>query len=382
MTDLRAQFAAIEPEIRAALDEVLASQQFVLGPQLAAFEREMAEYHGRKAAVGVASGTDALLLGLRACGVQPGDEVIVPGFTFVATAGAVSALGARPVFADIEPETPNLSPQSVAPRITDRTRAIVVVHFGGLAAPIEPLLRLAAQHGLPLIEDNAQSLGATVNGRKLGSFGTLAATSFYPSKNLGAYGDAGMILTDSEDLAERLKSLRNHGLTAPGLSREPGWNSRLDELQAAVLRVKLRHLDRWIQKRRELAALYDQRFAGSVGIRTPPVPAGCDHSYYLYTIRITSPGKDPAERRNRVARYLAERDIASAVFYPVPLHLQPLYASLGGRTGDLPMAERIAQEVLSLPLYAEMTAAQVDRVAAAVLGALASQARTGEHTSP
>jgi dTDP-4-amino-4,6-dideoxygalactose transaminase len=371
MADLRAQFAAIEKEVRAAWDEVLASQQFVLGPQLAAFERELAQYNGRGAAVGVASGTDALLLSLRACGVQPGDEVIVPAFTFVATAGAVSALGARPIFADIEPATLNLSPQSVAPRITQRTRAIVVVHFGGLAAQIGPLLDLSAQHSLPLIEDNAQSLGATYHRRKLGSFGMLGATSFYPSKNLGAYGDAGMIVTDSEDLAARLRSLRNHGLTAPGMSSEPGWNSRLDELQAAVLRVKLRYLDHWIQRRRELAALYDERFAATE-VRTPQAPTGCEHSYYLYTVRIPSAGKDPAERRNRVARHLAERAIASAVFYPIPLHLQPMYASLGGRLGDLPMAERAASEVLSLPLYPEMAAAQVDRVASAVLRALAA----------
>lgn len=372
MADLRAQFASIEREIRAALDEVLATQQFVLGPQLAAFEREMAQYCGLRASVGVASGTDALTLGLRAAGVGAGDEVIVPAFTFVATAGAVSALGARPVFADIEPDTLGLAAESVASRITTRTRAIVVVHFGGLAARMEPLVDLAAQHRLPLVEDNAQSLGATCNGRKTGSFGTLAATSFYPSKNLGAYGDAGMILTDSEDLAARVKNLRNHGLTAPNLSSEAAWNSRLDEMQAAVLRVKLRHLDGWIQKRRELAAHYDERLAATGDVHTPAALTGCEHSYYLYTVRIPSSGSDPAERRNRVARHLAERGIASAIFYPIPLHLQPLYALLGGRIGDLPAAERAASEVLSLPLYPEMSAAQVDRVASAVLAALAS----------
>jgi len=370
MLDLRAQFAAMEPEIRAAIDQVLASQQFVLGPQVEAFERELAQYCGRRAGIGVASGTDALLLGLRACGVTAGDEVIVPAFTFVATAGAVSALGARPVFADIEPDTLNVSPESVAARITPRTRAIVAVHLYGLAAQIQPLLELAAQHHLPLIEDNAQSLGATFGGRKLGSFGTLSAISFYPSKNLGAYGDAGMIVTDSEELTGHLKKLRHHGQTAPGLSIESGWNSRLDEIQAAVLRVKLRHLDAWIQKRRVLAAIYDQRFSGAVGIEPPQVPAGCEHSYYLYTVRIPGAGKDLAERRNRVARHLTERGIASAVFYPIPLHLQPLYASLGGRPGDLPVAERAAHEVLSLPIYPEMTREQVDRVAAAVVEAL------------
>jgi dTDP-4-amino-4,6-dideoxygalactose transaminase len=372
MVDLRAQFAAIEPEIRAAIDRVLSTQQFVLGPQLAAFEGEMAQYCGVRAAIGVASGTDALLLGLRACGVGPGDEVIVPAFTFVATAGAVSALGARPVFADIDADTLNVSAESVAPRVSKRTRAIVVVHFGGLAAQIEPLVQLAAQHKLPLIEDNAQSLGATCNGRKTGTFGALAATSFYPSKNLGAYGDAGMIVTGSDDLAARLKTLRNHGLTAPNLSSEPGWNSRLDELQAAILRVKLRHLDRWIEQRRAVAALYDERFAAAGNIGTPHVTPGREHSYYLYTIRIPGAGNRPAERRNRVAQRLAEHQIASAVFYPTPLHLQPLYSSLGGKIGDLPVAELAASEVLSLPLFPEMTAGQVDRVAAAVLKALAS----------
>jgi dTDP-4-amino-4,6-dideoxygalactose transaminase len=371
MLDLRAQFAAIENEVRPALDEVLASQQFILGPQLEAFERELAQYCGlSQPGIGVASGTDALLLSLRACGVGSGDEVIVPAFTFVATAGAVSALGARPVFADSDPETLNISPQSVAARITPRTRAIVAVHLYGLAAQIEELAALAARHRLPLIEDNAQSLGASRGGRKLGSFGTLAAISFYPSKNLGAFGDAGMILTGSRELAERLHALRNHGQTVPGLSVEPGWNSRLDELQAAALRVKLRHLDGWIQARRALAACYDERFAGAHGIERPRAPAGCDHSYYLYTIRISGGTRSPGERRDRVAHHLADRGIATAVFYSIPLHLQPLYASLGGRLGDLPVTERAAHEVLSLPLYPEMTTAQVDRVASTVVEAL------------
>jgi dTDP-4-amino-4,6-dideoxygalactose transaminase len=371
MVDLRAQFSAIEPEIRAAIDQVLSTQQFVLGPQLAALETEIAGYCDVGSAAGVASGTDALMIGLRACGVGPNDEVIVPTFTFVATAGAVSALGARPVFADIDPDTLNVSPDSVASKITGHTRAIVVVHFGGLPARMEALLQLAARHRLPLIEDNAQALGATCSGRKTGSFGALAATSFYPSKNLGAYGDAGMIVTGSQELAARIKSLRNHGLAAPNLSAEPGWNSRLDELQAAILRVKLRHLDGWIERRRAVAALYDERLSGAAGVRLPQPVAGYGHSYYLYTLRIAAAGNDPAERRNRVAGRLAEQQIASAVFYPTPLHLQPLYASLGGRIGDLPAAESVANQVLSLPMYPEMTVNSVDRVTSAVLDALA-----------
>jgi dTDP-4-amino-4,6-dideoxygalactose transaminase len=375
MLDLRAEFAEIEREVRAALDEVLASQQFVLGLQGAAFEQELAQYSQRRFGVGVASGTDALVLGLRACGVGTGDEVIVPAFTFVATAGAVTALGARPVFADSEPDTLNVDPASVELHITRHTKAIVAVHLYGLGADLTPLLELAARHSLPLVEDNAQSLGGTYEGRKLGSFGLLSTISFYPSKNLGALGDAGMIVTDSEQVASRLARLRNHGQSGRYVSSEPGWNSRLDELQAAILRVKLRHLDRWIAARRALAARYTERFRGLPGVRTPVAPAGREHSYYLYTLRISSDAPKAgvaklSSRCDRVAQHLAESGIASSVFYPVPLHLQPLYAALGGKPGDLPVAERAAHEVLSLPLYPTMPADQVDRVADAVVEAL------------
>lgn len=368
MLDLRAQFATIEPEIRAALDVVLSAQQFVLGPQLESLEREMTHYCERRFAVGVASGTDALMLGLRAVGVSRDDEVIVPAFTFIATAGAVSAIGARPVFADSSPDTLNVDPASVRSLIASRTRAIVVVHLYGHGAEMGALTELAAQHGLPLIEDNAQSLGATYHGRKLGTFGSLSAISFYPSKNLGAYGDAGMIVTDTEDVAVRVARLRNHGQIERYSSAESGWNSRLDEIQAAVLRVKLLYLDRWIVARRARAERYNERFKGLEGIQTPG--GGQEHSFYLYTIQIAGAGPDPAARRNRVARHLAAHGIASSIFYPVPLHLQPLYASSGGRPGQLPVAERAAHEVLSLPLYPEMTTEQIDRVAQIVTEAL------------
>jgi dTDP-4-amino-4,6-dideoxygalactose transaminase len=379
MLDLRAEFAEIEGEVRAALDEVLASQQFILGPQGAAFEQELAQYSQRRFGVGVGSGTDALILGLRACGVGPGGEVIVPAFTFVATAGAVTALGARPVFADSEPDTLNIDPASVESRITPRTKAIVAVHLYGLGADLRPLLELAARHSLPLVEDNAQSLGGAYEGKKLGSFGLLSTTSFYPSKNLGAFGDAGMIVTDSEQIAARLGRLRNHGQiggqSGRYVSSEPGWNSRLDEVQAAVLRVKLRHLDGWIAARRRHAEHYTERLHGLPGVRTPPAPAGREHSYYLYTLRISSDAAKAgvakmSSRCDRVAQHLAENGIASAVFYPVPLHLQPLYAALGGKPGDLPVAERAAHEVLSLPLYPTMTTDQVNRVADVVVEAL------------
>ena len=257
MLDLRAQYESIAPEIRAAVDEVLTTQQFVLGPQCEALEQEVAEASGTRCGVGVASGTEALELALHACGVGAGDEVVVPAFTFIATGSAVTALGARPVFADIEPVTFNLDPSQIEARITPRTRAIVVVHLFGLAADMNPILALAAKHGISVIEDNAQSIGASYHGRKTGSMGRAGCLSFYPSKNLGAYGDAGMIVTDDEKLAARLRSLRNHGQTGRYVSTERGWNSRLDELQAAILRVKL--LPRSLRTMRSWEALQTAR---------------------------------------------------------------------------------------------------------------------------
>jgi UDP-2-acetamido-2-deoxy-ribo-hexuluronate aminotransferase len=378
MLDLRAQFESIAPEIRAAIDEVLASQQFVLGPQCEAFEQEVAQVSGARYGVGVASGTEALELALHACGVGAGDEVIVPAFTFIATGSAVTALGARPVFADIEPATFNLDPSQLEMHITRRTRAIVAVHLFGLAADMDPILALAARHGIHVIEDNAQSIGASYQGRKTGSMGRAGCLSFYPSKNLGAYGDAGMIVTDDEKLATRLRMLRNHGQTGPYLSTERGWNSRLDELQAAILRVKLRHLADWTAARQAHARRYNSLLADLPGITLPRVPAGREHVYYLYTIcvagRATSGAakNDPggATRSDVVQKRLADRGIASTVYYPVPLHLQPLYASMGGKPGDLRVSERAAREVLSIPLYPEITPSQLERVAQAVRDAL------------
>jgi dTDP-4-amino-4,6-dideoxygalactose transaminase len=378
MLDLQAQFETIAPEIRTAVDEVLKSQQFVLGPQGEALEREIAEACGTRFGVGVASGTEALELGLHACDVSPGDEVIVPAFTFIATGSAVSALGARPVFADIKPGTFNLDPDQIAACITPRTRAIVVVHLFGLSADMDPILALAAKHGIPVVEDNAQSIGASYHGRKTGSMGRLGCVSFYPSKNLGAYGDAGMIVTQDEKLAARLRALRNHGQTGRYLSTERGWNSRLDELQAAILRVKLRHLADWTAARQAHGRLYDSLLGDLPGIVLPRVPAGSEHVYYLYTLRIPGQTASHGAGRTRgdeprsdiVQKRLAERGVASTVYYPVPLHLQPLYASLGGKPGDLRVSERASREVLSIPIYPELTRAQVERVAAALREAL------------
>jgi UDP-2-acetamido-2-deoxy-ribo-hexuluronate aminotransferase len=378
MLDLRSQYESIAPEIRAAVDEVLTAQQFVLGPQCEALEQEVAEACGTRCGVGVASGTEALELALHACGVGAGDEVIVPAFTFIATGSAVTALGARPVFADIEPATFNLDPSQIEARITPRTRAIVVVHLFGLAADMNPILALAAKHGISVIEDNAQSIGASYHGRKAGSMGRAGCLSFYPSKNLGAYGDAGMIVTDDEKLATRLRALRNHGQTGRYLSTERGWNSRLDELQAAILRVKLRHLADWTTARQAHARSYDSLLRDLPGITLPRVPAGREHVYYLYTVRVlgrtaggaggSGPGGEA--RSDVVQQRLADRGVASVVYYPVPLHLQPLYASLGGKPGDLRVSERASREVLSIPLYPELTTAQIERVAQAVRDAL------------
>jgi len=378
MLDLRAQFETIAPEIRRAVEDVLMAQQFVLGPQGEALEREIAEACGAGYAVGLASGTEALELGLHACGVKAGDEVIVPAFTFIATGSAVSALGARPVFADIEPATFNLDPEQIEAKITPRTRAIVAVHLFGLAANMDLILTAAEKHGLPVIEDNAQSFGATYHGRKTGSMGRLGCLSFYPSKNLGAYGDAGMIVTSDEKLAGRLRALRNHGQTAQYLSTERGWNSRLDEMQAAILRVKLRHMREWTAARQAHARLYDSLLADVPGLVPPRVPTAREHVYYLYTVRVEgraggytrSNDKGNEVRSDLVQRRLKERGIASMVYYPVPLHLQPLYASLGGRIGDLRVSERAAREVLSIPIYPELRREQIERVATEVRSAV------------
>src|SRR6266404_102705 len=356
--DLAAQYAVIGGEIRAAIKKVLASQQFVLGPEGAALEQEIASLCGVAHGVGVGSGTDALVLALRACGVQAGDEVLLPPFTFVATGSAVSALGARPVFADIRPETYNVDPAELERRVTPRARAIVVVHLYGLAADMDPILAFAKARRLPVIEDNAQAIGASYRGRRTGSLGHAACLSFYPTKNLGAYGDAGMVVSNSKELSERIRTLRNHGQTAKYFSSEPGWNNRLDELQAAILRVKLRHLSNWQRARQANAAEYTRLLSQIPGVMPPIVPEGFEHVFHQYTIRI--------ERRDALQQFLSERKIGCTVYYPYPLHLQPLYASLGHKPGDFPHSERAAQEVLSLPMYPELRKEQIARVVEAI----------------
>jgi UDP-N-acetyl-3-dehydro-alpha-D-glucosamine 3-aminotranferase len=361
--DLRAQYAAIRDEIRAALDEVLASQQFILGPQVKALEEELARFSGCQFGVGVASGTDALILSLHISGVGPGSEVIVPTFSYIATADAISVLGGIPVFVDIDPETFNLDPAQIEAKLTPRTKAIVPVHLYGQPAEMDSVLAIARQHGLKVIEDGAQAIGATYKGRKVASLGDLGCLSFFPSKNLGGYGDGGMILTQTSELAQELRSLRAHGTAKHKyLSERQGWNSRLDEIQAAILRVKLRHLEDWTTARRAHAARYNDLLSGVPGVRTPKVLPGVEPVFHQYTIRVSD--------RDRVQKRLAERAISTTVYYPMPLHLQPLYATLGVHGGSLPHAECAAEEVLSLPMYPELTAAQIERVAEALAEAV------------
>jgi dTDP-4-amino-4,6-dideoxygalactose transaminase len=356
--DLGAQYAAIGGEIREAVERVLASQHFILGSEGAALEQEIAKLCNAQHGIALASGTDALILALRACGVHAGDEVILPPFTFVATGSAVSALGAKPVFADIDPSTYNIDPARLERLVTSRTRAIIAVHLYGLAADMDPIVAFAKTRHLPVIEDNAQAIGASYKGRPTGSIGDVTCLSFYPTKNLGAFGDAGMVVTNSAEIAARIRNLRNHGQTAKYVSSEPGWNSRLDELQAAILRVKLRHLPAWQRARQAHAAEYTRRLSQIPGAMPPIVPEGYEHVFHQYTIRV--------EKRDELHCALSERKIGSAVYYPVPLHLQPIYASIGHKAGDFPHSEHAAKEVLSLPMYPELRDDQIARVTDAI----------------
>lgn len=358
MLDLGAQYRSIRQEINAAIERVLISQHFILGPEVKALEKEVAQYCGRKFGVGVGSGTDALTLALCACGIGPGDEVIVPSFTFIATADCVSLLGATPVFVDIEPQTFCMDPAQVAGKISDRTKAIIPVHLYGQMADMDPILKLARARNLVVIEDTAQAIGATYKGRKAASLGDVGCLSFFPSKNLGGYGDGGMVVTDSEEIEKQLRSLRAHGTTKKYFSVRQGWNSRLDELQAAILRVKLGHLDEWSGTRRSRAAYYDRLLQGIPGVERPKTAQNREHVFHQYTVRVA--------RRDAVSKELAERGIPSTVYYPVPIHLQPIYDSLGYKQGDLPETERASHEVLSLPVYPELTDLQIESVVASL----------------
>ena len=346
LLDLKAQYATIKDEIKAAIDEVLESQYFILGPKVQQFEEEIAEYCNVQHAVGVASGSDALLLALMAIDVSYGDEVITTPYTFFATAGSISRLGAKPVFVDIDEKTYNINPELIAKKITDKTKAIIPVHLYGQCADMDPILEIGKEYNLCIIEDAAQAIGAEYKGRKAGSMGDMGCLSFFPSKNLGGYGDGGMVITNNEELTERIRMLRVHGAKPKYYHSLIGLNSRLDALQAAVLSVKLKYLDGWSEFRRQNAENYNHLFADT-DVVTPYVEPYNRHIYNQYIIRVS--------KRDELQEFLKERNIGTAIYYPVPLHLQGCYADLGYQEGDFPESENAAKETLALPIYSELT---------------------------
>lgn len=357
LLDLKAQFATIEGEVREAIDRVLASQHFILGPEVEACEREVAAYCGARHGIGVSSGSDALLIALMALGIGPGDEVITSTYTFFATAGAVARLGARPVFVDIDADSFNLDPDAVARAVTPRTRAIIPVHLFGRCAEMGPIRAVAARAGLAVIEDAAQAIGAEYAGRRAGQLGHMACFSFFPSKNLGAFGDGGMVVTDDDALAERLRVLRAHGSKPKYHHALIGGNFRLDAMQAAVVRVKLRHLDAWTAARQANAARYERLLAGIPGLALPSFGRH-RHVINQYCVRTL--------RRDHLLNGLKQRGIGTEVYYPVPLHMQECFAELGQPAGCLPVAEAAARESLALPIYPELSEAQLAEVATAI----------------
>lgn len=354
LLDLQAQYLPIRNEIRRAVDEVLDTQALILGPHVERFERNLAQYCGTKHAIGVSSGTDAILCALMAAGVKPGDEVICPAFTFFATAGCIARLGAVPVFIDVDPVTFNLDPAKLPAKISKKTVAILPVHLFGQCANMEAINAIAAQHGLKVIEDAAQAIGARRNGKKACALSLAGCLSFYPTKNLGAAGDAGAICTDDDALAETCRLLRVHGSGHQYYHKIIGGMFRLAAVQAAVLDVKLKYLEGWHEGRRKNAELYDQLLAGSK-VSTPKIEAGNWSIYNQYVVRVPD--------RDRVKQELADKGVGSAIYYPVPLHLQECFAYLGHKAGDFPESERACREVLALPIYPELPEDQIRTVA-------------------
>ena len=361
--DLRAQFEAIRSEVMLAVEQVLDSQQFILGPDVQQLEEEVAELLGCRYAMGCASGSDALALALMAMGIGVGDEVITTPFTFIATAGSIARLGARPVFVDIDPKTYNIDPEQIEAAITPRTKAVLPVHLFGLVAAMNKFTTIARSYGLALIEDAAQAIGAHYEGRWAGSIGDIGCFSFFPSKNLGGAGDGGMLTTNNAKLADRLKVLRVHGSRTKYYHEILGVNSRLDTLQAAILRVKLRHLQEWTSARHRHADHYRILFVQAgleKSIRLPVEPPRCGHVYNQFVIR-TKP-------RDQLREHLLNAGIPTEIYYPLPLHLQPAFAFLGYHPGQFPNAELASREVLALPIFPELTEAQQEAVVTAIAG--------------
>lgn len=354
--ELSTQYQTIGKELEEAVLRALRGTHYILGPEVQAFEGEFAAYNGSAHGIGVANGTDALHLAVRALDIQPGDEVVCPSFTFMATAGAVSLAGATPVFADIDPRTYCLTAESVEKVLTPRTRAIVVVHLYGNAAPMDELMALARKHKVAVIEDCAQAAGCTYNGKKVGTIGDLGCFSFFPSKNLGGLGDGGMVLANDADLAGKVRRLRGHGSAKKYHHEILGTNSRLDELQAAALRVKLKYLDGWNAARREVACKYDGLLKDVVEV--PVATPGAFHVYHQYTVR--------SARQKELQAFLGEHGVGSVIYYPICLHQQPLFAHLKVPTGSLPHTEKAQNEVLSLPMFPELSQEQIQKVSQVV----------------
>ncbi|MCC6150131.1 MAG: DegT/DnrJ/EryC1/StrS family aminotransferase [Planctomycetes bacterium] len=364
--NLKAQYASIKSEIDAAVADVFTNQSFILGPIVEGFEKEAAAYLGVKHAIGVNSGSDALLLALMAANVGPGDEVLVPAFTFFATAGAVARLGAKPVFCDVHADTFNIDVADAQKRVTKKTKAIIPVDLYGQCADLEAVMDLAAKHKLTVIEDAAQAFGATRHGKKAGQVSHLTTYSFYPTKNIGGAGDGGMIATNDDALADSVKLLHTHGERPRYFNKVVGICGRLDALQAAVLRVKLKHLDKWNARRGEIARIYDKRFAGAKHLKTPVTSKGNTHIYHQYTLQVGD-GKDAKPRDDMMAK-LSQKGVGSTIYYPVALHRQECFAGVGQKEGSCPVSEKLTRTVFSLPMYPELTDAQANEVADAVLG--------------
>ncbi len=359
LLDLKAQYLTIKDEIDRAVLDVLDSAKYIFGPQMKALEQEIAQFCGTVEAVAVANGTDALMLTLKAMGIGPGDEVITSPFTFFASAETVAQVGATPVFADIDPVTLNMDVEQLEQKITPRTKAIIPVHIFGQMVDVERVLEIAARHDLKVIEDAAQAIGAEYRGKKAGSLGDAGTFSFFPTKNLGAYGDAGMVVTNDKHLAAELRMLRFHGCQTKYYHEQIGYNSRLDEMQAAILRVKLRHLDDWNQARRDRAEVYDTLLA-DVPVTVPGRDPNALPVYHLYVLR--------TPERQALMERLAAAGVAGAIYYPVPLHLQRAFRYLGYQRGDFPVAEEACAQALAIPCYPELTLAQQQEIAKIVKG--------------
>ncbi|MFA6142142.1 MAG: DegT/DnrJ/EryC1/StrS family aminotransferase [Candidatus Omnitrophota bacterium] len=352
--DLKGQYETIKKEVKEAVDRVVESQNFILGEDLKELEKEIARYCNTKYAVGVASGTDALLLSLMALGIKPGDEVITSPFTFFSSAEVISLVGAKPVFVDIDPKTYNIDPNLIERKISKRTKAIIPVHLYGQCAEMDPILAIAGKHGLKIVEDCAQAIGAVYKGKKAGSMGDLGALSFFPSKNLGAFGEGGMVVTNDKSLAERLTMLRVHGSSVRYVHAVIGTNSRLDNIQAAVLRVKLRYLDKWLAARRANAMYYNENLK-TLPLILPYVPSHNIHTYHQYVLRVRS-------GLEKLMRFLVDGGVETRTYYPIPLHLQECYKSLGYKKGDLKESEAASLETFAIAVYPELKIEQKDYV--------------------